>query len=123
MCVCMYVIVCGYFKTFVQIDAVLHLLAGMNQIYMCYAHPAQELMFEASKVRSSAYFSQWIDHPEYKKFVILIMTRGQREVTISAGGMVRIDLEMFLMASKTMVSCCMCLQALNSSTASTNPAT
>ncbi|VEN45411.1 unnamed protein product, partial [Callosobruchus maculatus] len=78
MCVCMYVIICGYFKPVVQVDAMLHLLAGLNQLYMCYSYPAQELTYEASKVRNSAYFSEWNENMEYSRFIMMIMTRGQK---------------------------------------------
>nr|CAI5865534.1 unnamed protein product [Callosobruchus analis] len=66
---------------------------------MCYAYPAQELTLEASNVRCSAYFSEWNENMEYSRFILMIMIRSQKDVMIAAGGMVRIDLEMFLVVS------------------------
>ncbi|CAH1987573.1 unnamed protein product [Acanthoscelides obtectus] len=80
----------------VVIEAFLHLVAGLNMIYICYSAPAQGLMDEANRVGRSIYFSGWYDFPSDSKDVVTFLIRTQKTCEVSAGGIVRIDMEMFM---------------------------
>ncbi|XP_050505038.1 uncharacterized protein LOC126883487 isoform X2 [Diabrotica virgifera virgifera] len=96
-----------------RIEALFHLIAGLNQIVLCYSIPAQALMDQADEVSHSVYFSKWYDYPHYAKHVWQIMVRDARRIEITAGGFVMIDLKMFMAAVKTIISYCMFLRTVS----------
>ncbi|VEN59367.1 unnamed protein product [Callosobruchus maculatus] len=95
LCICMYVISTDP-PLHVVIEAFLHLVAGLNMIYICYSAPAQGLMDEANRVSRSIYFSAWYHFPSDSKDVLTFLIGTQKKYEISAGGIVRIDMEMFM---------------------------
>nr|CAH7730623.1 unnamed protein product [Callosobruchus chinensis] len=95
LCICMYVISTDP-PLHVVIEAFLHLVAGLNMIYICYSAPAQALMDEANRVGRSIYFSGWYHFPSDSKDMLTFLIGTQKKYEISAGGIVRIDMEMFM---------------------------
>nr|ALR72571.1 odorant receptor OR28 [Colaphellus bowringi] len=113
LCMCMYIITTESANINVQMEALFHLIAGLNEICLCYSIPAQTLMNEADEVGKNAYFSKWYEHPKDAKLILQIMIRDQKRMVITAGDFVRIDMEMFLTACKTIVSYCMFLRTMS----------
>nr|CAI5865529.1 unnamed protein product [Callosobruchus analis] len=68
----------------VVIEAFLHLVAGLNMIYICYSAPAQALMNEANRVGRSIYFSRWYQFPSDSKDVLTFLIGTQKKYEISA---------------------------------------
>uniref|UniRef100_A0A6P7GDS8 Uncharacterized protein LOC114341069 n=1 Tax=Diabrotica virgifera virgifera TaxID=50390 RepID=A0A6P7GDS8_DIAVI len=99
MCMRMYIISSDNTDMNYRIEALFHLIAGLNQIVLCYSIPAQALMDQADEVSHSVYFSKWYDYPHYAKHVWQIMVRDARRIEITAGGFVMIDLKMFMAAT------------------------
>ncbi|XP_050505037.1 uncharacterized protein LOC126883487 isoform X1 [Diabrotica virgifera virgifera] len=113
MCMRMYIISSDNTDMNYRIEALFHLIAGLNQIVLCYSIPAQALMDQADEVSHSVYFSKWYDYPHYAKHVWQIMVRDARRIEITAGGFVMIDLKMFMAAVKTIISYCMFLRTVS----------
>ncbi|CAH1099317.1 unnamed protein product [Psylliodes chrysocephalus] len=112
MCLSVYLVLSGNANLNLQIEAIVHTMSGLNEIFLCYSIPAQLLMDEAAKVTKSIYLSNWYEYPKYAKDVLPIMIRNQKPLTITAGGFVMIDLKMFMAACKTIVSYSMYLNTM-----------
>nr|CAI5865528.1 unnamed protein product [Callosobruchus analis] len=90
-----------------------HLIAGLNMIFTCYAWPAQAMMNEANAVRNTVYLCDWHVYSEHQKYILIILMGSLKTIEIKAGGILRIDMEMFMMSCKTMVSYCMFLRTIS----------
>ncbi|VEN63320.1 unnamed protein product [Callosobruchus maculatus] len=65
-----------------------------------------------NRIQNSAYFSRWYNYPKQAQSMMLMISAAQRDVTITAGGLININLETSLSTIKTMVSYCMFLQTM-----------
>ncbi|CAG9858899.1 unnamed protein product [Phyllotreta striolata] len=112
LCMSVYIILSDNSKLNLKIEAVVHTIAGLNEIGLCYSIPAQMFMDEAAEIRNSIYFSNWYQRPRLAKEIIPLLIREQKPLTITAGGFVMIDLQMFLVACKTILSYSMFLNTI-----------
>ncbi|CAH1109664.1 unnamed protein product [Psylliodes chrysocephalus] len=96
MCMRMYIISSDNTHINYRIEALFHLIAGLNEIIFCYSIPAQALMDQANEISNSAYLSNWYEYPADAKCILQIMIRDQKKIEITAGGYVMIDLKMFM---------------------------
>nr|CAI5866178.1 unnamed protein product [Callosobruchus analis] len=67
-----------------------------------------------NRIQNSAYSSRWYNYPKQAQSMMLMISAAQREVNITAGGLININLETSLSTIKTMVSYCMFLQTMGS---------
>ncbi|VEN59359.1 unnamed protein product [Callosobruchus maculatus] len=109
LCVVMYVIL----EVSSNINHCTHLIAGLNMIFTCYAWPAQAMMNEANAVRNAVYLSDWHLYSGHQKHILIVLMGCLKTIEIKAGGILRIDMEMFMMSCKTMVSYCMFLRTVS----------
>nr|CAH7740243.1 unnamed protein product [Callosobruchus chinensis] len=68
-------------------------------IFGAYCVPAQICINEAEDIKISAYFSKWYEHPRFKRHISMILARDSLGITITAGGIVKVDLETALSVS------------------------
>ncbi|VEN54560.1 unnamed protein product [Callosobruchus maculatus] len=60
---------------------------------VCYCWPAQNFGDENENIRVSAYFAKWYEYPNYSKSVLMVMKRLDLGISISAGGIAKINME------------------------------
>ncbi|VEN51166.1 unnamed protein product, partial [Callosobruchus maculatus] len=92
LCVEMYNLSSGAdFEVFLR--AAFYVIAALFQFIVFYCIPAQNLKDEADNLRNSAYNSKWyIYKPEATPQIQLVICQGQREVIITAGQVLDINL-------------------------------
>nr|CAI5863758.1 unnamed protein product [Callosobruchus analis] len=67
---------------------------------------------QAEGIKISAYFSKWYEHPRFKHHISMILARDSLGITITAGGIVKVDLETALRVVKLACSYYMFLKTV-----------
>ncbi|CAH1966605.1 unnamed protein product [Acanthoscelides obtectus] len=113
MCVEMYNLSSGA-EIGLFLRAVFYVNVALIGLVVYYCLPAQNLTDEINRVQHCAYFSKWYNYPREAHSMMLMISAAQRDVNITAGGIININLETSLSTIKTMVSYCMFLQTMGS---------
>nr|APC94328.1 odorant receptor 15 [Pyrrhalta aenescens] len=95
-----------------KIEALFHLIAGINVIGVGYCIPSEAVMNQADKISESIYFSEWYNYPQEAKNVLQILQKETKPLRITAGGLFVVNLERFMIIEKTIISYCMFLRTM-----------
>ncbi|KAG5885620.1 hypothetical protein JTB14_006166 [Gonioctena quinquepunctata] len=98
-----------------SIRAFLYATTMFFELYICYCLPAQQLIDAVETLPTNIYCTDWYQYPQHAKDVLIFLGQSQLDVSISAGGFARIDVQTGYAAFKTMISYCAFLRTVGGS--------
>nr|ALR72550.1 odorant receptor OR5 [Colaphellus bowringi] len=96
----------------VFMNAVTYLSAAVFGLIFLFCIPGQNLTDEANNIPNAVYFTDWYRDSKQSTSVLMMISNGQRDISIKAGEVIKINLATSLSTIKTLLSYFMFLRTV-----------